>query len=195
MMNRIFFALAVVAAPALAWAADPDGAPRDRATRAVRKAGAITVDGRLDDAGWRGVPVASDFWQRSPKEGAPPGHATEFQIAYDDRALYVAVRAHDDDPAAIRRLLHRRDQESSADWVGVMIDSYHDRRTAFGFALNAAGRPARRADVRRHQRGRQLGRGVGRRQSPSTPAAGPRSSASRSGSCASPRTISRGACR
>ncbi|MBL8621601.1 MAG: carbohydrate binding family 9 domain-containing protein [Myxococcales bacterium] len=139
MTIRILLALLVLASPAIA-AADDSAAPaRDRSTRAVRKSGAITVDGHLDDAGWRDVPVASDFWQRSPKEGAPPGHATEFQIAYDDRALYVAVRAHDDQPDAIRRLLHRRDQESSADWVGVMIDSYHDRRTAFGFALNAAG--------------------------------------------------------
>ena len=135
MPRPILLALAVIAATAGRAAAADDR----RVATAARRAAAITIDGRLDDAGWHGVPVASGFWQRAPKEGAPPAHATEFQIAYDDRALYVAVRAHDDDPAAIRQLLHRRDQDSSADWVGVMLDSYHDRRTAFGFALNAAG--------------------------------------------------------
>ena len=112
---------------------------RARSTQAMRRDGAISIDGRLDDAGWRDVPVASGFWQRAPKEGQPPKHATEFRIAYDDRAIYIAVRAHDDNPDAIRRLLHRRDQDSPGDWLGVLIDSYHDRRTAFGFALNAAG--------------------------------------------------------
>jgi Domain of unknown function (DUF5916) len=106
---------------------------------AQRRRAAIHIDGTIDDAGWRGVPVAGDFWQRTPKEGAVPAHRTEFQIAYDDHAIYVAVRAFDDDPAHIRALLHRRDQESSADWIGVILDSYHDRRTGFGFALNAAG--------------------------------------------------------
>ncbi|MBK9031501.1 MAG: carbohydrate binding family 9 domain-containing protein [Myxococcales bacterium] len=131
--------LLLVAVAAVATTATAAAQPPLRATEAVRRAGAIAVDGHLDDAGWRGVPIASDFWQRSPKEGQPPGHQTEFQIVYDDQAIYVGVRAHDDDPGAIRRLLHRRDQDSHADWIGVMIDSYHDRRTAFGFALNAAG--------------------------------------------------------
>ena len=110
-----------------------------RVTAAVRRTGSIAIDGRLDDDGWAAAQVADDFWQRAPNEGRPPRHPTEFRVAYDDHALYVGVRAHDDEPTAIRRLLHRRDQDSSADWIGVMVDSYGDRRTAFGFALNAAG--------------------------------------------------------
>ncbi|MEZ4404107.1 MAG: DUF5916 domain-containing protein [Kofleriaceae bacterium] len=131
--------LACSLASLIGWAALGRSAAAAPSTQAVRRTAAITIDGHLDDPGWRGVPVATDFWQQRPKEGAPPQHRTEFQIAYDDHAIYVAVRAHDDAPAAIRRLLHRRDQDSAADWVGVMFDSYHDRRTAFGFALNAAG--------------------------------------------------------
>jgi hypothetical protein len=118
MTIAILLALLLLAPPAIAVAGDDASAARDRTTRAVRKPGAITVDGRLDDAGWRDVPVASDFWQRSPKEGAArPRHRVPDR--YDDRALYVAVRARQS-AGAIRRLLHRRDQGSSADWVGVM---------------------------------------------------------------------------
>lgn len=116
-----------------------DVVARSRSAHAVRRTGPIAIDGRLDDAGWKGVPIAGDFWQRMPKEGAPPGHRTEFQIAYDDQSIYVGVRAYDDAPHQIRNLLHRRDQDSGADWIYVFIDSYHDRRTAFGFGLNAAG--------------------------------------------------------
>lgn len=128
---------AVLAAPALA-AAD-DAARPGRVAQAVRRDGPIHIDGRLDEVAWKAAPAANDFWQRQPKEGAPTGHPTEFRIAYDDESIYVGVRAFDTRPDEIRDLLHRRDQDSGADWLGVMIDSYHDRRTAFGFALNAAG--------------------------------------------------------
>lgn len=129
-------ALALVVAASAAHAA---GRGDDRVTDAVRRTGTITIDGRLDDAGWSSAPATTDFWQREPNEGQAPRYRTEFRIAYDDEALFVGVRAHDDAPAGIRRLLHRRDQDSAADWIGVAIDSYRDRRTAFGFALNAAG--------------------------------------------------------
>ena len=106
---------------------------------AVRRAGAISLDGRLDDAAWQLAPLHADFWQRSPKEGQPPAYRTEFRIIYDDHAIYVGLRAFDPQPDQIRARLHRRDLASHADWLGVILDSYHDRRTGFGFAVNAAG--------------------------------------------------------
>src|SRR5262249_44109237 len=35
--------------------------------------------------------------------------------------------------------LTRRDDDSPSDWIRVLIDSYHDRRTAYEFAVNPAG--------------------------------------------------------
>ncbi|MBZ0235374.1 MAG: carbohydrate binding family 9 domain-containing protein, partial [Deltaproteobacteria bacterium] len=104
-----------------------------------RRAHAVDLDGRLDEEAWRSAPVHGDFWQRQPNEGAAPTQRTEFRLLYDDQAIYVGVRAHDSDRARIRAMLHRRDQDSVSDWIGVMLDSYHDRRTAFSFAVNAAG--------------------------------------------------------
>ncbi|HUQ04953.1 MAG TPA: DUF5916 domain-containing protein [Kofleriaceae bacterium] len=106
---------------------------------AARRTTSVNVDGRLDEEAWRSAPPQDDFWQREPNEGAKPSQRTEFRLLYDDQAIYVGVRAHDTDRNRIRAMLHRRDQESVSDWVGVMLDSYHDRRTAFGFAVNAAG--------------------------------------------------------
>jgi len=116
-----------------------DGIDQVRASHAVRRTKPIRIDGRLDEPAWAEVPATGDFWQRRPKEGAPIGQRTEFRIAYDDQAIYVGVRAFDSAPGEIRNLLHRRDQDSGADWVYVMLDSYGDKRTAFGFGLNAAG--------------------------------------------------------
>ncbi len=129
----------VAAGPGVARATDGTDPAEARVARAIRRQGPIHLDGRLDDATWQAAPAQSNFWQRSPKEGNPPTERTEFQIAYDDHAIYVALRGFDDDPAAIRARLHRRDLDSHADWMGVILDSYHDRRTAFGFAVNAAG--------------------------------------------------------
>jgi hypothetical protein len=110
-----------------------------RSTKAVRRAGPIAIDGRLTDPSWAQAPAASEFRQREPHEGAPARFRTEFRVLYDDRALYVGVRAYDPQPDQIRSLLHRRDQDSASDWISVAIDSYHDRRTGFSFWLTPAG--------------------------------------------------------
>jgi len=60
-------------------------------------------------------------------------------VAYDEATLYVRVHAFDTDPTGIRSYLTRRDGDSPSDWVRVLIDSYHDRRTAFEFAVNPDG--------------------------------------------------------
>jgi hypothetical protein len=109
------------------------------AVAAARRVGTIDVDGRLSEAAWQSATPAGSFWQRAPHEGAPLAFATEFRVLYDDEALYVGVRAFDSDPARIRGLLTRRDEESPSDWILVGLDTYRDRRTAFVFALNPAG--------------------------------------------------------
>src|SRR5205823_5171303 len=91
------------------------------------------------DAGWKDVPASSGFVERQPEEGKRPANDTEFKVVYDDKYVYVAIRAWDDHPEEIRRLLTRRDQDSMSDWLMVGFDSYHDRRTAYVFGLNAAG--------------------------------------------------------
>ncbi|MBI4476028.1 MAG: hypothetical protein HY654_02580, partial [Acidobacteria bacterium] len=53
----------------------------------------IELDGAPDDAIWSRAPVVSGFRQRDPAEGAEPTFRTEARAAFDDRALYVIVRA------------------------------------------------------------------------------------------------------
>ena len=79
------------------------------------------------------------FVQREPNEGKPPSFRTEARVVYDRSALYVSIRAFDTDPSKIVGILTRRDTDSPSDWVSIIVDSYHDRRTAYEFAVNAAG--------------------------------------------------------
>lgn len=106
---------------------------------ALPDATALKLDGDLNDAAWANASVVTDFKQRDPKENAPPTFRTEARIAYDSTALYVAVQAFDSNPEKIVGLLTRRDDSSPSDWIRVIIDSYHDRRTAYEFAVNPAG--------------------------------------------------------
>ncbi len=106
---------------------------------AVRRTAEVTIDGKLDDAAWSAAEKQGGFTQRFPKDGVAASHDTQFSVLYDDAAIYVAVWAHDSDPDQIRRLLTRRDVDSLSDVIAVGIDSYHDRRTAYVFQLNAAG--------------------------------------------------------
>ena len=115
-----------------------DLAPSVRA-HAVRRTGSISVDGRLDDAAWTAAPRQSGFVQRFPKDASKPSVETHFAILYDDEAVFVGVWADDPQPELIRALLTRRDVDLPADAVMIVFDSYHDRRTAYAFQLNAAG--------------------------------------------------------
>ncbi|HVU25326.1 MAG TPA: DUF5916 domain-containing protein [Opitutus sp.] len=96
------------------------------------------VDGRLDDACWREGEWAGGYRQREPFEGAEPTAPTEIKILYDNRNLYVAIRAYDPEIAAQPRLLGQRD-EFSGDMVGVTFDSYLNRRTGFEFDVTSGG--------------------------------------------------------
>ena len=96
------------------------------------------IDGIIDEPAWDKVDWAGDFVQREPYEGKSPSQLTKFRILYDDNNVYVAIRAYDSVPSAIVSRLSRRDN-LDADWVGVMFDSYNDKRTAFGFAIAVSG--------------------------------------------------------
>jgi len=105
---------------------------------ATRATGPIQVDGRLDEAAWATAEVVSGFTQVDPEEGQPVSERTEARVLFDDEALYIGVRLHDRQPVSAR--LGRRDMDLlDSDWLGVVIDSYHDHRTGFSFDLNPAG--------------------------------------------------------
>jgi len=96
------------------------------------------IDGLLNDACWQQAQWICDFVQYMPVENAAPSQNTCFAVFNDDNYLYIAIRAYDTAPDSIVRRLTRRDQ-IDGDYVGVMIDSYFDQRTAFSLLVSAAG--------------------------------------------------------
>jgi hypothetical protein len=146
----LFTALSIVAPMALAQAtlpsepstpaaANPFGRKYPaRIYRTVRVEGKPPViDGRLDDEAWTQGEWSGGFRQQIPTEGAEPSQPTELKILYDDRHVYMAIRAYDD-PAKVHKYPGRRDS-LTGDIVGVCFDSYNDKRTGFEFDLTAGG--------------------------------------------------------
>lgn len=126
-----------VTAAANAQAADSLARPT---LRAAFRTGDIRIDGRLDEADWRGAEAARDFIQNSPNPGAAATHPTDARVLYDRDALYIGVRMHDPRPDSIAQQMGRRDAgDIYSDWIRIGIDSYFDRRTAFIFAVSPRG--------------------------------------------------------
>ena len=96
------------------------------------------IDGRLDDPVWEEGEWEGGFIQSEPYEGQTPSQQTAFKILYDGKNIYVAIQALDNEPDKIERRLARRDN-LEGDMVSILFDSYFDHRTAFSFAVNAAG--------------------------------------------------------
>lgn len=139
-MNRRPLALVLLVPAALtAQAPDRPTEPRTRpVVQAARTTGPMRIDGRLDEASWTRATPVSAFTQVDPEEGRPVSESTEARILYDDEGLYIGVRLHDRQKPSQR--LGRRDMDlMDSDWLGVVIDSYHDHRTAFSMDVNPAG--------------------------------------------------------
>ena len=95
------------------------------------------IDGRLNDTSWQQGAWSGNYTQQIPTEGDPPSAETALKILYDNENIYVGIIAFDD-PDLVDRQMARRDA-FAGDIVGIALDSYHDRRTAFEFNLTAAG--------------------------------------------------------
>lgn len=95
------------------------------------------LDGRLDDPAWREAAPTDAFTQKTPVSGKRPADRTVARILYDDDNVYVGI----DCPQSVEVIarLTRRDRPIEADSVTVVFDTRSDGKSAFEFAVNAAG--------------------------------------------------------
>ena len=104
---------------------------------AVRTDKPPVLDGRLDEPVWAKAAASDTFTQKSPVDGRPPGDRTVVRVLYDDENVYVGITCFQKVPVVAR--LTRRDRLVEADTVSVMLDTRNDGKSAFEFAVNAAG--------------------------------------------------------
>ncbi|HET7745649.1 MAG TPA: DUF5916 domain-containing protein, partial [Vicinamibacteria bacterium] len=105
-----------------------------------RAAGPIAVDGRLDDAGWKGVSAVETWYETNPGDNVPPPVKNIGYLAYDDRFLYAAFEFEDPEPGKIRAPLGDRDNvPGDTDYGGIIVDPRNTGRTAIMFLANPRG--------------------------------------------------------
>lgn len=114
--------------------------PPDKAqpVRIARFSTPPTIDGKLDEEIWKSAPVLKDFFQTRPGDNIAPSRATEFMIGYDAKFLYIAFHAYDE-PHQVRATVAKRDAIFDDDNVGVLLDTFNDKRKAYEFFFNPFG--------------------------------------------------------
>ena len=102
-------------------------------------AGAIKLDGRLDDSVWAKAVFHSDFEQKGNDRSYPARVRTEVAFVRDDEALYIGARMQNEAGGASRGLLGRRDDVGNAERILVSLDTQRDRTTAYTFGVTVGG--------------------------------------------------------
>lgn len=86
-----------------------------------------------------GMLLVTDLKQRLPKDGAPVSQKTEVYLGYDQKNFYAAIIAFASDTSKIRAHLSKREDIWHDDVFMVMLDTFSDKRRAYGFGSNPLG--------------------------------------------------------
>jgi hypothetical protein len=109
--------------------------------QATRVHTAPKIDGKPFEKFWDELPTGGDFVMIQPTNGQNERdtHKTEFKIAYDDNALYIAAYLYDNDPKSILRQFSQRDQiDVQADVFGFYLNTYNNQINQTRFFATSA---------------------------------------------------------
>ncbi|MCJ7588131.1 MAG: carbohydrate binding family 9 domain-containing protein [Candidatus Aminicenantes bacterium] len=132
------FAAAVIALFVLSSGLPGQSVPKQ--ARAVKIDRPILVDGRLDEPEWAAAPDLTDFVQYQPERGAPASVRTIAKILLEKDRIYFGFLCYDPEPAKVIARLTKRDSDLTADdSVGIVLDTFADRRNGYLFLTNLLG--------------------------------------------------------
>lgn len=99
----------------------------------------VAIDGKLDEGAWQGASRYETWYETNPGDNIEPSVKTVGFVTYDDKFLYVGIEASDPKPDEIRAVYGDHDQisGSSDDFMGVIVDSRNDGKTAVEFFVTA----------------------------------------------------------
>ncbi|MEP6570001.1 MAG: DUF5916 domain-containing protein [Acidobacteriota bacterium] len=96
------------------------------------------IDGKLDDEVWKSAALFKDFYQWRPSDSSPASARTEVMAGYDSRFVYFAFHAYDD-PGKVRASVAKRDSIFDDDTIGLVLDTFNDKRRAYELFFNPLG--------------------------------------------------------
>lgn len=102
----------------------------------------IVLDGVMDELSWENATKIELKYENRPGEGVAARVKTQAYIYEDGENLYVAIKAYDPNPSEIRASFRDRDALWSDDNVGIIIDTFNDKRSGYEFFVNPLGAQA-----------------------------------------------------
>ncbi len=114
--------------------------------RAIKLAAPLKLDGLLDDAVYTSAAPFDGMIQVVPDYGKPASEKSEIWIMYDRENMYLSCRCWDASPPeewVVNELRRDTGGLRNNEHIGVMFDTFYDRRSGFAFYTNP---PGARAD-------------------------------------------------
>lgn len=96
----------------------------------------IIIDGAIDDL-WKNADSADNFFQLQPYFNEKPSNRTVAKILTTSTAIYCIMICYADQ-SNIQKTTGMLD-DVGGDIVSIMLDTFNDKKTAYKFAVNAAG--------------------------------------------------------
>ncbi|MEZ5033515.1 MAG: DUF5916 domain-containing protein [Chitinophagaceae bacterium] len=109
--------------------------PIHKDLKATRRTGEIKIDGIPDEAGWKDATPMTDLVEFRPTPGAKENEATKTvaYLLYDDEGIYFGGYCYERTKDSIAIELSGRDGFGTNDYVGLVLDTYHDKQNGFEY--------------------------------------------------------------
>lgn len=99
----------------------------------------IVADGILDESAWEKAESANNYWQYFPADSVRAQQQSEVKIFYDDKNIYIGIKANSIGKNYATSSLKRDFRGSGNDSFSVVFDTYSDGQNAFLFGINPHG--------------------------------------------------------
>jgi hypothetical protein len=95
------------------------------------------IDGDLRDGVWqKALPAGGELFDVNHEVKALGSEATEFRVLYDKSNLYLGVWCFQKNPKEITANAGTDENAFGDDFVGVLLDTFHDKRNGYVFLVN-----------------------------------------------------------
>ncbi|MCK5068233.1 MAG: carbohydrate binding family 9 domain-containing protein [Bacteroidales bacterium] len=122
----------------LLFAACYEPASGQRTIRAFPLSAPISVDGIHEPGLWAGADSATAFVQMAPGPGEAATQPTVAYVGYDNEFIYVSVNLYQD-TEVLAKVMNRDMLTKGDDCFALVIDTYNDNRSGYGFWTNPLG--------------------------------------------------------
>jgi len=106
---------------------------------AYRTPAPLIIDGDIDSILFHLPDSAHNFIQMEPNPGQPTTVNTTAFVLFDEHFLYFAAFCYQDPSSIVAKIVNRDNLSDDDDVITIILDTYDDQRTGFGFSVNPLG--------------------------------------------------------